>query len=159
MSGYGQTQFITFQLAEELYGIDILKVEEIQRMKEISLTRVPQVEDFIEGIVNLRGNVIPVVDLRRRFGLEDKEIDKQTRIIVVNINDRSLGFLVDRVNEVIDVDQEAIDDPPEEISRIDSFFIQGIARHEEELVIILEIENILGSNEQEEVVEVAAAGE
>ena len=156
MSGYGQTQFITFQLAEELYGIDILKVEEIQRMKEISLTRVPQVEDFIEGIVNLRGNVIPVVDLRRRFGLEDKEIDKQTRIIVVNINDRSLGFLVDRVNEVIDVDQEAIDDPPEEISRIDSFFIQGIARHEEELVIILEIESILSSNEQEELLEVAA---
>ncbi len=156
MSGYGQTQFITFQLAEELYGIDILKVEEIQRMKEISLTRVPQVEDFIEGIVNLRGNVIPVVDLRNRFGLEDKEIDKQTRIIVVNIKDRSLGFLVDRVNEVIDVDQEAIDDPPEEISRIDAFFIQGIARHEEELVIILEIENILSSNEQEEVVEVAA---
>lgn len=156
MSGYGQTQFITFQLAEELYGIDILKVEEIQRMKEISLTRVPQVEDFIEGIVNLRGNVIPVVDLRNRFGLEDKEIDKQTRIIVVNINDRSLGFLVDRVNEVIDVDQEAIDDPPEEISRIDSFFIQGIARHEEELVIILEIESILSSNEQEELVEVAA---
>ncbi len=156
MSGYGQTQFITFQLAEELYGIDILKVEEIQRMKEISLTRVPQVEDFIEGIVNLRGNVIPVVDLRNRFGLEDKEIDKQTRIIVVNIKDRSLGFLVDRVNEVIDVDQEAIDDPPEEISRIDAFFIQGIARHEEELVIILEIESILSSYEQEEVVEVAA---
>lgn len=153
MNQYGTTQLITFQLAEEEYGIDILKVEEIQRMKEISLTRVPQAEEYIEGVVNLRGNVIPVVDLRKRFGLKEKEMDKQTRIIVVNINERSLGFLVDRVNEVIDAEKDSIDDPPQEIVKIDSSFIQGIVRHEERLVIMLDIENIITSFE--EVVEMA----
>jgi len=143
MSQYGAIQLITFQLEEEEYGIDILQVEEIQRMKEISLTRVPQAEEYIEGIVNLRGNVIPVVDLRKRFGLGEQKMDKQTRIIVVNINERSLGFLVDRVNEVIDVEEGTIDEPPQEIVKIDSSFIQGIVRHEERLVIMLDIENIV----------------
>lgn len=153
MNQYGTTQLITFQLAEEEYGIDILKVEEIQRMKEISLTRVPQAEEYIEGVVNLRGNVIPVVDLRKRFGLKEKKMDKQTRIIVVNINERSLGFLVDQVNEVIDAEKDSIDDPPQEIVKIDSSFIQGIVRHEERLIIMLDIENIITSFE--EVVEMA----
>jgi len=150
---YGNLQLITFQLAEEEYGINILKVEEIQRMKEISLTKVPQAEEYIEGIVNLRGNVIPVVNLRKRFALGEKKMDKQTRIIVVNINDRSLGFLVDRVNEVIDVEKEAINVPPQEIVKIDSSFIQGIVRYDERLVIMLDIENILISFD--EVVEMA----
>ncbi len=153
MNQYGNLQLITFQLAEEEYGINILKVEEIQRMKEISLTKVPQAEEYIEGIVNLRGNVIPVVNLRKRFALGEKKMDKQTRIIVVNINDRSLGFLVDRVNEVIDVEKEAINVPPQEIVKIDSSFIQGIVRYDERLVIMLDIENILISFD--EVVEIA----
>ncbi len=153
MNQYGNLQLITFQLAEEEYGINILKVEEIQRMKEISLTKVPQAEEYIEGIVNLRGNVIPVVNLRKRFALGEKKMDKQTRIIVVNINDRSLGFLVDRVNEVIDVEKEAINVPPQEIVKIDSSFIQGIVRYDERLVIMLDIENILISFD--EVVEMA----
>lgn len=153
MTQYGALQLITFQLAEEEYGIDILKVEEIQRMKEITLTRVPQAEEYIEGIVNLRGNVIPVVDLRKRFVLGEKKMDKQTRIIVVSINGRSLGFLVDRVNEVIDVEKDSIDDPPQEIVKIDSSFIQGIVRYDERLVILLDIENIVTSFE--EVVEMA----
>ncbi len=153
MNQYGNLQLITFQLAEEEYGINILKVEEIQRMKEISLTKVPQAEEYIEGIVNLRWNVIPVVNLRKRFALGEKKMDKQTRIIVVNINDRSLGFLVDRVNEVIDVEKEAINVPPQEIVKIDSSFIQGIVRYDERLVIMLDIENILISFD--EVVEMA----
>ena len=144
-----EKQLITFNLLEEEFGIDILYVDGIHRLKEISITRVPQSEDFIEGIINLRGQVIPVIDLRRRFSLGSSPQDRHSRIIVVIIKDKPLGLLVDRVKEVVDVDEEVIDDPPEEVSSIDKGFINGIAKLEQRLIIILDIEHILSAGEKE----------
>lgn len=145
-----QIQLVTFQLSGEEYGVDILRVHEIKRLKEIGITHVPRAPEFVEGVINLRGDVIPVIDLGKRFELENKKVDKETRIIVVKQEDKFIGLIVDRVNEVLTVDKEVIDEPPREISQINSFFISGIARYNERLVIVLDIGNILSPSEDEE---------
>jgi len=146
-----EKQLITFNLMEEEYGIDILQVDGIQRLKEITITRVPRAQEFIDGIINLRGDVIPVIDLRKRFELGSSPQDRDTRIIVVNVNEKLMGLLVDRVNEVTSVKEENIDEPPQEITQIDSQFIEGIGKTDERLIILLDIENILTSKEEEEI--------
>lgn len=150
-----EKQFITFNLREEEYGINILHVEGIHRLKEISITKVPRAQEFIEGIVNLRGQVIPVIDLRRRFNQGSSPQDRDTRMIVVNIQEKPRGLLVDRVDEVVDVPEDAIDDPPQEVVEIDTEFIQGIAKIKERLIIILDIERILSEKEEEIISEIA----
>ncbi len=150
-----QIQLVTFQLSGEEYGVDILRVHEIKRLKEIGITHVPRAPEFVEGVINLRGDVIPVIDLGKRFDLENKKVDKETRIIVVKQEDKFIGLLVDRVNEVLNVDKEAIDEPPREISQVNSFFISGIARYNERLVIVLDIGNILSPRENEELAKIA----
>lgn len=146
-----QLQLVTFILSGEEYGINILEVHEIKRLKEIGITYVPQAPEFVEGVMNLRGDVIPVIDLGKRFDLDNHKRDKETRIIVVKVEEKFIGLLVDRVNEVLTIDQSVIEEPPPEITQIDSFFISGIARYEERLVIMLDILNILSSGEQPEV--------
>ncbi len=150
-----QIQLVTFQLSGEEYGVDILRIHEIKRLKEIGITHVPRAPEFVEGVINLRGDVIPVIDLGKRFDLENKKVDKETRIIVVKQEDKFIGLLVDRVNEVLNVDKEAIDEPPREISQVNSFFISGIARYNERLVIVLDIGNILSPRENEELAKIA----
>lgn len=144
-----QKQVVTFFLNEEEYGVDILGVHEIKRMREINITQVPRAPEFVEGVINLRGDVIPIIDLRTRFGMAKKEKDKETRIIVVYMNEKYIGFLVDRVNEVLTFGQEDIDDPPEEVIQIDSYFIEGIGKHDQRLVILLDTEKVLNSQEKE----------
>lgn len=144
-----QKQVVTFFLNEEEYGVDILGVHEIKRMREINITQVPRAPEFVEGVINLRGDVIPIIDLRTRFGMAKKEKDKETRIIVVYMNEKYIGFLVDRVNEVLTFGKEDIDDPPEEVIQIDSYFIEGIGKHDQRLVILLDTEKVLNSQEKE----------
>ncbi len=146
-----QLQLVTFQLAGEEYGVDILKVHEIKRLKEIGITYVPRAPEFVEGVINLRGDVIPIIDLGKRFGLDNQKSDKETRIIVVKQDEKYIGLTVDRVNEVLNVEEEVIEEPPPEISQIDSFFISGIANYEERLVIVLDINNILSPREDAEI--------
>ncbi len=150
-----QIQLVTFQLSGEKYGIDILKVHEIKRLKEIGITHVPRAPEFVEGVINLRGAVIPIIDLGKRFVLENKKADKETRIIVVKQEDKYIGLTVDRVNGVLTVEEEVIDEPPREISQINSFFISGIARYNERLVIVLDIGNILSPREDEALSKIA----
>jgi len=137
-----QLQLVTFEVANEEFAVDILLVHEINRMME--LTRVPQSPPEVEGVINLRGKIIPVIDLRRRFGFEPTDRDEQSRIIVVEVRDRVIGFTVDRVHEVLRIDSKIVDPPPSMISTIDSDFIKGVGKLEDRLIILLEIERLFG---------------
>ncbi len=139
-------QLVSFTLGEEEYGIDILRVQEINRMMEI--THVPKCAYFVEGVVNLRGKVIPVLDLRKRFGLK-AENTKETRIIVVDINGKMVGLIVDSVSEVLRLPKETIDPTPPVISTsVDAQCIKGVGKLEDRLIIILDIEKFLTEEEK-----------
>ncbi len=141
-------QLVTFYLGQEEYGINILQVHEIKRLKEIDITEVPRTPTFVEGIINLRGDVIPIIDLRERFSLGEKTRDKNTRIIVVTLAKKYVGFLVDRVNEVVKIGLTDIKLPPEEVVRVDTRFIEGIAKCKDRLIIVLDVDSILTIKEE-----------
>lgn len=140
-----EQQLVVFRLGSEEYGVDILQVQEIKRMLDI--TRVPQAPDFIEGVINLRGQIIPVLDLRRRFGFPAAERTADTRIIVVNIGELIIGLIVDTVLEVISLSKEAISPAPALVTGIDNDFLSGIGDLGERLLIILNLEKILAVDE------------
>ncbi len=136
----GLFRFISFNLGEEKYGQDIMYIHEVNRVQNI--TEVPGSPEYILGVVNLRGNVIPVMDLRRRLELPPKEMTKQSRIIVVEFNDSQLGLLVDSVHHVMEIASESILDPPEATMTERNKFIHGIGHVDDNLVFFLDIERI-----------------
>ena len=139
-------QLVSFNLGSEEFAVDIAVVQEIVRMPEI--TKVPRTADFVEGVVNLRGKIIPVVDLRKRFGLPVGAATKSTRIIIVTIGGRTVGMIVDGVSEVLRLGADAIEAAPELVtSAIDASFIRGIAKLAERLLILLSLELILSQEE------------
>jgi len=138
-------QFVTFRLENEKYGVDILKVQEINNLKEF--TKVPHAPDYVEGAINLRGKVIPVLNLRKRFGLGLKPLDETTKIVIMNVRGIVTGILVDSVSEVLRIPQNIIVPPPPTSASIAAQFIVGIARLEQELIILLDIDKLLGSEE------------
>ncbi len=138
-------KYLSFQLASEDYGIEIRHIIEIIVMQDI--TKVPDMPDFIIGVINLRGNVISVMDIRLRFNLEARDYDDRTCIIVVKINEISIGLLVDTVNEVMDIPESQIDPPPRTHSGIGSSFIQGMGKIGQNVKILLDIEKILYEEE------------
>jgi len=135
-----QLQLVTFGIGEEEFGVDILAVQEINRMME--LTRVPQSPPEVEGVINLRGRIIPVLDLRRRFGLEPRDRTDQSRIIVVEVRGRVLGFIVDRVNEVLRINSSIVEPAPALVTSIDSDFIAGVGKLEDRLLILLDLKKL-----------------
>ena len=135
-----QLQLVSFVLAGEEFAVDILAVQEINRMMD--LTRVPQSPPEVEGVINLRGKIIPVVDLRKRFGLPAADRTEQSRIVVVEINKRVLGFLVDRVNEVLRIDRGIVEPAPRMVCSIESEFIAGVGKLEDRLLILLDLEKL-----------------
>ncbi len=139
-------QLVSFVIENEEFGIDILRVQEIIRPVEI--TRVPNSPSFVEGVINLRGRIVPVVDLRKRFGLPEREQDQHTRIIVVELIDRVVGFMMDAVKEVIRVDRSVIEPAPELAIGIDTDYIKGVAKLEDRLLILLELEEVLTEDEK-----------
>ena len=142
-------QLVTFRIGEEEFGVDILRVQEIIRIMEI--TRVPKSPDFVEGVINLRGKVIPIIDLRKRFGLEVKEHDKHTRIIVIEMNNMIVGFVVDAVSEVLRVPADTVEPPPPAVmGGIDSEYISGVGKLEDRLLILLDLDKLLSQEEQAE---------
>lgn len=140
-----ERQLVVFELAGETYGVDIGAVSEIGEMRRI--TTVPGAPAFIEGIVNLRGQVIPVVDLRKRFNLEAREISRQSRIIVVEIDGQTIGVIVDAVTEVLRVNLAEIEPPSPVIVGPDTRFIEGVAKVGNRLVIILDLTKVLTDEE------------
>ena len=148
-----ERQLVVFQLGAELYGVDIARVHEIIRLQ--SITRVPRAPSFVEGVINLRGKVIPVVDLRRRFGLPTSEHTRATRTVVVEIGDQVVGIIVDSVSEVLRVSTSTIEPPSPVVAGIDSEYLHGIAKLPERLVILLDLDRVL-AREERRAIEIAA---
>jgi len=134
-------QLVSFHLGGEEFGVDILRVQEIIRIQP--LTRVPNSPDFIAGVMNLRGRIIPVVALRRRFGLEQIPADKQTRIVVVETKGAVLGFIVDAVSEVLRIPADTIEPPPS-MGRVEREYVSGVGKLEDRLLILLEVDRLVG---------------
>ena len=140
-------QLVTFSIGEEEFGVDILKVQEIIRTMEI--TKVPRAQDFVEGVINLRGKVIPIIDLRRRFGLDSKAHDKHTRIIVIEINNMIVGFVVDSVSEVLRIPAGTVEPPPPVVAGLESEYISGVGKLQDRLLILLDLDKLLSSEDLE----------
>jgi len=138
-------QWVTYQLEDETYGINVMQVQEVLRITEIA--PVPGAPDYVIGIINLRGNVVTVIDTRRRFGLVSIESDDQTRIIIVEVNGNVIGMLVDSVAEVVYLHQSEIDTAPNVSSDDSSRFIQGVCSREEQLLILVDVDKFLTEEE------------
>lgn len=143
----GSLQLVSFQLAQEEYGIEITKVQEIILMGEI--TRVPQTPKYIKGLINLRSTVIPIVDLRQRFGLEEQELADESRIMVVNVAGKTIGIIVDAVSEVLRVSPDRIAPPPPTVAGLGREYLTGLAKLDDRLLILLDIDKILVETSEE----------
>ncbi|MCA1986306.1 MAG: chemotaxis protein CheW [Desulfovibrio sp.] len=146
-SDHSLLQLVTFRVASEEFGIDILSVQEIIRTMEI--TKVPRAPMIVEGVINLRGKVIPIIDLRKKFGLESKPHDSKTRIIVVDLRGMVVGFVVDEVSEVLRIPSSTVEPPPAIVSGIDSEYIDGVGKIEDRLLILLDLDRLLTRDEQQ----------
>lgn len=146
-------QLVSFRTGEEEFGVDILKVQEIIKM--LTITKVPNSPEFVEGVINLRGKVIPVIDLRKRLALQPKEHNNKTRIVVVDLDGSTFGFIVDEVNEVLRISEQTLEDPPELVSRVNSDFITSVAKLEDRIIILLDLNQLLQKAEKKELAELA----
>lgn len=139
-------QFLTFMLGDEEYGVDILRVQEIKGWEQA--TAIPNTPDYIKGVMNLRGTVVPIVDLRRRFALPSAEYLPTTVVIVVKVegdlSTRTMGFVVDAVSDVYNVSPENLQPPPDFGVRVDTAFIRGLAMVGEKMVILLDFDRLIG---------------
>ena len=150
-------QLVVFTLGDETYGVDIATVREIIRMQAI--TAVPGTAHFIEGVINLRGTVIPVVDLRKRFRLNEAEHGKETRIVVLNSEGQEIGIIVDSVAEVLRVSSDAIEPPSSMITTTDSEYLLGIVKLPDRLVILLDTERLLSREDHNKLAAMASREE
>ncbi|MGY0691580.1 chemotaxis protein CheW [Virgibacillus sp. FSP13] len=139
---------IVFQLKDEEYAVLVQQVGSIERIEPI--TRVPQTADFVKGVINMRGVVTPIIDLRKRFGIEETEFSDSTRIIIVYMDDIEVGLIVDAANDVIDIPESAIEPAPEVVGSVDVDYIQGVAKLENRLLILLDLQKVLAKNELNE---------
>lgn len=143
----GMLQLVGFDIADESFGVDILKVQEI--IRSASVTAVPNSPEFVEGVINLRGNIIPVVDLRKRLYLyNEANADKRAWVLILNLNERVVGFIVDQVTHVIKVPEESVQPAPEiVIAGLESQYIQGVCELENHLLVILNFSRVLFHDE------------
>jgi purine-binding chemotaxis protein CheW len=141
-------QLVSFMLSDEEYGIEVLKVREIIRMPDI--TKMPNTPHYVEGIINLRGKVIPIISMRKRFGLIESEYTSHTRIMVMDVAGGLTGFIVDGVSEVIRIRSSEIQPPPPMVSgSIDQDFITGVFNHADRLLITMDIDRMFSTEEQD----------
>ncbi len=137
---------VTFSLMGEVFGLPILDVREIIRMTEI--TPVPQAPGFVEGVINLRGQILPVVDLRKRFGISPKENDDTTRIVVVELSHAAVGLIVDSVSEVLRIPADVVAPPPSLVAgSIGAEYIKGIGHYDERMIILIEMRKVFNEDE------------
>ena len=137
----GTSQLVVFSLANEEYGVAIGQVQEIIRPQGI--TRIPGMPSFIEGVINLRGKIIPIIDLRDRFSLVKKESDANTRVVVAEVSSQTVGLVVDSVSEVLRLANDAIDPLPPTITNIDGEYLKGVGKLDRRLIILLDLEKVL----------------
>jgi len=140
-------QFVTFTLEGEEYGVEILKVQEI--IGYPGFTKVPNVPSFVKGVINLRGSVVPVIDLRLKFSMDEKEYDTFTVILILEVKERIIGVIVDAVSDVISLSEEEVQPTPDFSSGIRADFIKAMGRKDEKLIILLDIDRVLSESELE----------
>lgn len=138
-------QLVTFRIAEEEFGVDILRVQEIIRMMPI--TKVPRAPSFVEGVINLRGKVIPIIDMRRRFGMAANAHNDQTRITVMDLQGQVVGFVVDAVREVLRIKESTVEAPPQVVTGIGSDYLKGVGKLDDRLLILLDLDKLLSEEE------------
>lgn len=148
-------QLVSFVVGTEEFAIPILSVQEINRM--MAITRVPQSPPFIEGVINLRGKIIPVMDLRKRFGMSPNTDTADARIIVVEVASRVIGFTVDRVNEVLRINADIVEPPPAMVCGIESDYVQGVGKLNDRLLILLSLDRLFSSSDIEDTLAAAPA--
>jgi purine-binding chemotaxis protein CheW len=134
-------QLVSFMIGGEECGVDILKVQEINRMLEV--TRVPNTPEYVDGVINLRGKVIPILDLRRRFNWDRKEHDGNTRIVVVELTGKVVGFVVDGVREVLRIPGSVTEPPPPIVAGLQAEYITAVGKLEDRLLILLDLEKLV----------------
>lgn len=141
-------QLVSFILDKEEYGVEVLKVREIIRMPNI--TRVPNTPAYVEGVINLRGKVIPIISLRKRFSLDDEEVDNRTRIMVMDMTNELTGFIVDSVAEVIRITADEIQPAPAVVTGgVDQEYLSGVINREDRLLVLLDLERLFSQEEQQ----------
>ncbi|XJZ28519.1 chemotaxis protein CheW [Bacillota bacterium Lsc_1132] len=140
-----ELKIIVFQLKEKEYAIPVEKVRSIEKVQHI--TRVPGVAPYIKGVINLRGLVTPIVDLRKRFGLGESEYSDSTRIIIAVIGDLEVGLIVDAANDVLDISSDSIEPPPEIIGGKEADYINGVVKIERRLLILLDLEKVMNEEQ------------
>jgi purine-binding chemotaxis protein CheW len=149
-----EKQLVIFELGAEHFGIDIASVEGINKMLEI--TKIPKAPAYMLGITNLRGSVLPVIDLQKRFGMAEQEHTSETRIVVANMDGVKIGMVVSAVSEVLTIEDKVIEPPPPMVSNINSEFIIGVAKIDKRLVILLDLAKVLTEDEKAQVSNMAA---
>jgi len=137
-----QIKYVTFFLEGEEYALPISQVQEIKRVGEI--TRVPNAPEHVKGVMNLRGRIVPVIELKKRLQLGEALVDKDSRIVVVEHGPKVLGLMVDRVAQVLNIGSEQIDKAPEEVVQVDENYIRGVGKMDERMVILLDLDRIVG---------------
>ncbi|MGH7485512.1 MAG: chemotaxis protein CheW [bacterium] len=148
-------QFLTFQLGDELYGVDILRVQEIKGYTAV--TKIPNTPAHIKGVLNLRGTIVPIIELRTKFGMPTIAYTMFTVIVVVVIQEKIMGLVVDAVSDVLNIDKKDIQPPPQFGAKVDVSFLRGIGNSGEKLVAILDMDRLLSDSDLHEVSAVAAA--
>jgi len=149
-------QFISFSVGDEEYGLELLRVKEVIRVREI--TWLPRAPAFVKGIINLRGDVIPIVDLREKFGLEAVGETAQTRVIVVEMGGQLVGMVVDSASQVVRIPAAQIDPPPPVLGGFSQEFITGVGKLEDKLVVLLNVDSLLTSEERNALSAISAGG-
>ena len=148
-------QFLTFQLGEELYGVDILRVQEIKGYTAV--TRIPNMPEYIKGVLNLRGTIVPIIELRTKFSMPHVDYTAFTVIVVVVVRDKVMGLVVDAVSDVLDIDKKDIQPPPAFGAQVDVSFLNGIGKAGDKLVAILDIDQLLTEGEVQAAVSATSA--
>lgn len=140
-----EVKVIVFRLKDEEYGVEVNQVKSIEKLEHI--TRVPRTPQFVKGVINLRGVVTPIIDLRNRFGLEESLYSESTRIIIVAVGELEVGLIVDAANDVIDIPVNAIEPPPEVVGGVEAAYLRGVAKLDKRLLILLNLDKILSTEE------------
>ena len=138
-------QFVGFQIGEELYGVDINCIQEIDRMH--SITKLPKSLPFVEGVINLRNHIIPVIDIAKRFGFDAIERGRRTRVIIARISDKTVGLIVEQVTEVVQLEESAIEPAPQMAFAVDQKYVEGVGHISEGLIILLNFDLLLSVEE------------
>jgi purine-binding chemotaxis protein CheW len=154
METAAEIQLVVFDLAGERFGTEIERVHEIIRLQEV--TQVPRAPEFVEGVINLRGRIVPVVNLRRRFGFPEAEATRAGRIVVVDVAGSTIGMVVDAVAEVARVARAAIEPPAPIVSTMNNEFVRGVCKRPDDLIVVLDLERVLGEQSRQQVAELSA---